>query len=60
MPAWPNGAGITRDAAMARANSSTDGDVSRMPEIGIEFPLAEFYQGSDLLDGTGEGREIVT
>ena len=26
----------------------TDGDVLRMPEIGIEIPVAEFYEGTDL------------
>jgi len=26
----------------------TDGDVLRMPEIGIEVPVAEFYEGTDL------------
>jgi Uma2 family endonuclease len=27
----------------------TDGDILRMPEIGIEIPIAEFYEGTDLL-----------
>jgi Uma2 family endonuclease len=27
----------------------TDGDVLRMPEIGIEIPIAEFYEGTDLM-----------
>ena len=27
----------------------TDGDVLRMPEIGIEIPIAEFYEDTDLL-----------
>jgi Uma2 family endonuclease len=26
----------------------TDGDVLRMPEVGIEVPVAEFYEGTDL------------
>jgi Uma2 family endonuclease len=39
------------------ATALTEGDVLRMPEIGIEVPIAEFYEGTDLLthrDG-GEG-----
>lgn len=32
------------------ATALTDGDVLRMPEIGIEIPIAEFYEGTDLLD----------
>jgi Uma2 family endonuclease len=33
-----------------------EGDVLRMPEIGIEIPVAEFYEGTDFPDRrTGEG-----
>jgi Uma2 family endonuclease len=31
------------------ATGLTDGEVLRMPEIGIEVPIAEFYEGTDLL-----------
>jgi Uma2 family endonuclease len=31
------------------ATALTDGDVLRMPEIGIEVPVREFYDGADLL-----------
>ena len=31
------------------ATALTNGDVLRMPEIGIEIPIAEFYEGTDLL-----------
>jgi Uma2 family endonuclease len=41
------------------ATSLIDGDILRMPEIGIEIPIAEFYEGTDLLtlpdSGTSEG-----
>jgi Uma2 family endonuclease len=30
------------------ATALTDGDILRMPEIGIEVPIAEFYEGTDL------------
>jgi Uma2 family endonuclease len=30
------------------ATSMIDGDILRMPEIGIEIPVAEFYEGTDL------------
>jgi Uma2 family endonuclease len=32
------------------ATALTENDVLRMPEIGIEIPIAEFYEGTDLLD----------
>jgi Uma2 family endonuclease len=31
------------------ATALVNGDVLRMPEIGIEVPIAEFYEGTDLL-----------
>jgi Uma2 family endonuclease len=31
------------------ATALTHGDVLRMPEIGIEIPIAEFYEGTDIL-----------
>jgi Uma2 family endonuclease len=31
------------------ATALTEGDILRMPEIGIEIPIAEFYEGTDLL-----------
>ena len=31
------------------ATALTEGDVLRMPEIGIEVPIAEFYEDTDLL-----------
>ena len=33
----------------------TDGDVLRMPEVGIEVPIVEFYEGADVLDPRGGG-----
>jgi Uma2 family endonuclease len=45
------------------ATALTDGDVLPMPEIGIEIPIAEFYEGTDLSvprdDGPGEGAEAT-
>jgi Uma2 family endonuclease len=38
------------------ATAVTDGDVLRMPEIGIEIPIAEFYEGTDILD---QGNEVI-
>jgi Uma2 family endonuclease len=38
------------------ATALTDGDVLRMPEIGIEIPIAEFYEGTDILD---QGNEVI-
>jgi len=32
------------------ATAPTDGDVLAMPEIGIEIPVAEFYEATDLAD----------
>jgi Uma2 family endonuclease len=40
------------------ATPLTDGDILHMPEIGIEIPVAEFYEGTDLLvppDSADEG-----
>ena len=39
------------------AAALTEGDVLSMPEIGIETPIVEFYEGTDLLEsrGVGEG-----
>jgi len=37
----------------------TEGDVLRMPEIGIEIPVAEFYEGTDLLE-TEDGGSTAT
>jgi Uma2 family endonuclease len=31
------------------ATALTEGDVLRMPEIGIEIPIVEFYEGTDLV-----------
>jgi hypothetical protein len=39
------------------ASALTDGDVLRMPEIGIEIPIAEFYEGTDLLGSPGSAVE---
>lgn len=36
------------------ATALTDGDVLRMPEIGIEVPTAEFYEGTDILNPENE------
>jgi hypothetical protein len=38
-----------RDGDPWIATALTDGDTLRMPEIGIEIPIAEFYEGTDLL-----------
>jgi Uma2 family endonuclease len=35
------------------ATALTDGDVLRMPEIEIEIPIAEFYEGTDLATPPG-------
>ena len=40
------------------ATALTDGDILRMPELGIEVPVAAFYDGTDigpLQDEPGEG-----
>jgi Uma2 family endonuclease len=37
------------------ATALTDGDVLRMPEIGIEIPIVEFYEGTDLLEPRDDG-----
>jgi Uma2 family endonuclease len=37
------------------ATALTDGDTLRMPEIGIEIPIAEFYEGTDLLNPSDPG-----
>jgi Uma2 family endonuclease len=39
------------------ATALTNGDILHMPEIGIEIPIAEFYEGTDLMDSrdAGEG-----
>jgi Uma2 family endonuclease len=42
------------------ANPLTEGDVLHMPEIGIEIPIAEFYEGTDLLDQSGDGMEATS
>lgn len=42
------------------ATALTDGDVLRMPEIGIEIPIAEFYEGTDLLDPRDAGAGTET
>jgi Uma2 family endonuclease len=42
------------------ANPLTEGDVLHMPEIGIEIPIAEFYEGTDLLDQSGVGMEAAS
>ena len=30
------------------ATALTDGDILRMPEVGVEIPIAEFYEGTDI------------
>jgi Uma2 family endonuclease len=42
------------------ATALTEGDVLHMPEIGIEIPIAEFYEGTDLLDQSGDGMEAIS
>jgi Uma2 family endonuclease len=37
------------------ATALTDGDVLLMPEIGIEIPIAEFYEGTDILNPENDG-----
>ena len=37
------------------ATALTDGDTLRMPELGIEIPIAEFYQGTDLSNPSDPG-----
>lgn len=37
-----------QDADPWTATALIDGEVLRMPEIGIEIPVAEFYEGTDL------------
>jgi Uma2 family endonuclease len=37
------------------ATPLTEDDVLRMPEIGIEIPIAEFYEGTDLLAPRDDG-----
>jgi Uma2 family endonuclease len=49
--------------SLERTNGSDDwtvtalasGDILRMPEIGVEVPVAELYEGVDLADSDGEG-----
>ena len=41
------------------ATALKEGEVLRMPEIGIEIPIAEFYEGTDLLDASGEATEAM-
>jgi hypothetical protein len=77
MRKWRNGAGITRDIHTSvglvvhsrlqggdpwTATPLTDGDVLRMPEIGIEIPIAEFYEGTDLMapPDSGAGSSAAT
>ena len=38
------------------ATALTDGDVLRMPEIGVKIPIAEFYEGTDILN---QGNKVV-
>ena len=42
------------------AAALTDGDVLRMPGIGIEIPIAEFYEGTDISDARGAGERAGT
>jgi Uma2 family endonuclease len=39
------------------ASALTDGDILRMPEIGIEIPIAEFYEGTELVAPPGSPDE---
>ena len=41
------------------ATALTESDVLRMPEIGIEIPVVEFYEGTDVLDPGDEGVETM-
>jgi Uma2 family endonuclease len=48
-----------RDGDPWIATALTDGDTLRMPEIGIEIPIAEFYEGTDLLVPPASGMDEV-
>jgi Uma2 family endonuclease len=37
------------------ATALTDGDILHMPEIGIEIPVVEFYEGTDILVAPASG-----
>jgi Uma2 family endonuclease len=37
------------------ATALASGDILRMPEIHVEAPVAELYEGVDLADADGEG-----
>jgi len=42
------------------ATALTDGDILRIPEIGIEVPVAEFYESTDLLVPPASGMDEGT